>query len=162
MLELAQQAGQTPVMMRALAERQRLSPKYLHALLSALKSAGLVTSVRGPGGGFVLARSPDRIKLSEILHALEGPLSLVECVADERACDRASACIARGVWQRLSGAIDAVLDGVTLQDLAKPEADVCSESGEEEAGHNSRKHNGRTAMRTGRSTRAPRTKAGRR
>ena len=81
--------------MSAIADRQALSRKHLHALLTSLKSAGLVDSTRGPGGGFELTRSPARIRLSEILHALEGPLSLVHCVSDKRACVRSNGCAAR-------------------------------------------------------------------
>ncbi len=120
MFELARGFGEGPLLMSDIAERQGLSRKHLHALLTYLKSAGLVRSVRGPGGGFVLTRSPDQIRLSEVLRALEGPLSLVDCVADRRSCDRANRCAARGVWQKLSGAIEEVLDGVTLEDLVGP------------------------------------------
>lgn len=121
MLELARGFGQPPLLMGTVAERQGLSRKYLHALLSALKSAGLVRSVRGTHGGFVLARPPAEIKLSEVLLALEGPLSLVDCVADGRACDRARGCPTRRVWQQLAEALENVLENVTLADLATPE-----------------------------------------
>lgn len=117
MLELARCRGDSPVLMSTLAEREGLSRKYLHALLTALKSAGLVQSVRGAGGGFVLSRDPSEMRLSEILGALEGPVSLVDCVVDKRACSRASGCTARGVWQELSRAIDSMLDSMTLEDL---------------------------------------------
>lgn len=126
MFELALAFGQAPVLMSTVAERQGLSRKYLHALLTALKSAGLVRSVRGAGGGFALARPPAEIKLSEVLRAMEGPLSLVDCVADKRACDRSNHCPARRVWQELAGAVEDVLDNVTLQDLVAPETKKCS------------------------------------
>ena len=122
MFELARGFGRAPVLMSTVAERQGLSRKYLHALLTALKSAGLVRSVRGAGGGFVLARPPAEIKLSEVLRALEGPLSLVDCVADKRACDRSSRCPARRVWRELAGAVENVLDNVTLEDLVAPKS----------------------------------------
>jgi len=121
MLELARRFDESPVLMGALAEREGISRKYLHALLTVLKSAGLVRSVRGAGGGFVLARSPSEIRLSEILHALEGSLSLVDCVMDKRACGKASRCTARRVWQELNGAIEDVLASVTLEDLIASE-----------------------------------------
>ena len=126
MLELAQQFGEAPVLMSTLAQRQDLSRKYLHALLTALRSAGLVRSTRGPGGGFALARPPAQIKLSEVLHAVEGPLSLGECVADRRVCNRSKRCTARRVWQDLSGAIKDVLDNVTLEDMVAQEVKRCS------------------------------------
>jgi len=126
MLELARQFGKAPVLMNTLAQRQNLSRKYLHALLTALKSAGLVQSVRGPGGGFVLARPPTEIKLSDILHAAEGPLSLVDCVADSRVCNRSKRCPARRVWRDLSGAIEDVLDNVTLEAMVASGVKKCS------------------------------------
>ena len=113
-------------MMGLVAERQGLSRKYLHALLTSLKSAGLVTSVRGAGGGFMLSRAPEEISLSEIMHALEGPLALVRCVAEAGACERSSDCAARRVWDELSGAIEGVLNGVTLADMVASESPHCS------------------------------------
>lgn len=125
MFELARGFGEGPLLMSDIAERQGLSRKHLHALLTSLKSAGLVRSVRGPGGGFVLTRSPGQIRLSEVLRALEGPLSLVDCVADRRSCDRANRCVARNVWQELSGTIEEVLDNVTLEDMVAPDGKKC-------------------------------------
>ena len=106
--------------MSIIAKQQDLSRKHLHTLLTALKSAGLVRSVLGPGGGFVLARSPAHIRLNEILRALEGPTSVVHCVADERTCDKARECAARRVWQELSEAIENMLANVTLEDMSSP------------------------------------------
>jgi Rrf2 family protein len=129
MLELARCFGDGPLMMGTLAEREGLSRKYLHALLTGLKSAGLVRSVRGAGGGFVLSRDPSEIKITEVLSALEGPLSLVDCVADKEGCDRAERCTARPLWQELSGAIENVLDNVTLEDLVASKIKVRSKPG---------------------------------
>ena len=125
MFELARAFGRAPLLMSTVAERQGLSRKYLHTLLTTLKNAGLVRGVRGAGGGFVLTRPPGEIKLSEVLRALEGPLSFVECVTDKRACDRSSRCPARRVWQELAGAVESVLDNATLQDLVAPEERKC-------------------------------------
>lgn len=126
MLELARCHGEPPVLMSVLAERESLSRKYLHALLTILKEAGLVRSVRGAGGGFLLTRVPAKIRLSEILRALEGSLSLVDCVEDEGACDRAESCTARRVWEELSRTIESVLEKVTLEDLIASENQTCS------------------------------------
>ena len=91
-------------------------------MLTSLKSAGLVRGIRGPGGGFLLTKAPSEIRLGEVLRALEGPLTLVYCVPDRRACDRANRCAARKVWRKLTGAIEEALDGITLQDLVGWEA----------------------------------------
>jgi len=120
MYELAQRFGDGPVRLETLADRQDLSRKHLHALLSLLKKAGLVRSVRGPGGGFLLTRQPGQIGLGEVLQALEGPLALVHCVPDKRVCDKSTRCAARRVWQRLTDAIDDAFDEVTLEDMIDP------------------------------------------
>jgi Rrf2 family cysteine metabolism transcriptional repressor len=159
MFELARGFGEAPVLMSTIAVSQGLSRKHLHTLLTSLKSAGLVRSVRGPGGGFVLSRPPDRIRLSEVLHALEGPLSLVHCVADRRACERSNGCPARDVWQRLSKAIESMLDSVTLKDLVSAEPQACSKPRGKQKGRRSRRGGDLPVERSGVTSRRPRTKA---
>ncbi len=117
MIELAQRHGDGLVLTRTLADTQGLSQKYLQNLLASLKSGGLVHSVRGPGGGFVLTRSPDQITVYEILRTLEGPPSLVECVTDEAVCEKSSSCAARRFWQRLSDLLRETLENVTLASM---------------------------------------------
>ncbi len=117
MIDLAADHGAGPVLVRSVAESQGISSKYLHALLASLKSAGLVRSIRGSGGGYVLAREPEAITLLQILEALEGPLNVVDCVADTELCGRAACCAARDVWVDVSRAIAEVLGGITLAAL---------------------------------------------
>ena len=117
MLELARCFEQGPVSMSTIAEKQELSRKYLHALLTSLKAAGLVRALRGAGGGYSLARRPADINLNQILNALEGPMALVHCVEDDGACDRAKSCLARDVWTEISDRIEGVLESMTLKDL---------------------------------------------
>lgn len=162
MVELARGNGETPVRMSAIADRQRLSRKHLHALLAILKSGGLVRSVRGPGGGFLLSRPPDRISLGEVLELLEGPFSLVDCVADRRVCGRVNECVTRGVWQELSGAIENLLDGVTLQDLVETEPTGRSKTKREQKTPGSRRTARRSGRPSGAVSRWPRAKAGNR
>jgi Rrf2 family protein len=119
-LELARCYNGPPVLASTLARRERLSLKYLQSLLAAMRSAGIVRSVRGVGGGFQLARPPLEIRLGEVLRAVEGPLSLVDCVTRAGACSRSKDCTARRVWQALSGTISETLDGVTLESLVEP------------------------------------------
>ena len=128
LLELARCHGGPPVPMSTLARDERLSRKYLHALLTDLKSAGLVRSIRGVTGGFVLARDPAEIRLSEVYHAVEGPVSLVDCVTDTDACDRSTGCTARQVWQELSDGIENLLENITLESLITPEKKTRSKS----------------------------------
>lgn len=117
MLELALGFGEGPILMNTISENQDVSRKYLYALLSSLKAAGLVRSVRGTGGGYVLARRPSEISLGDIIRALEGSLCLVDCVDDTAVCERSAACVAREVWQELSRKIESFLDRMTLEDL---------------------------------------------
>ena len=117
MLDLAQSFGSGPVLMNTMARNQELSPKYLHALLIILKSAGLIRSVRGAKGGYTLSRPPSKIKVSEVIHRLEGSLSIVDCVEDKTLCIRSEHCVTRDVWDDLSKAFENVLENLTLEDL---------------------------------------------
>jgi len=117
MLELALQGDGAPLQAHVIAERQEISEKYLHAILSSLRTAGLVSSVRGALGGYALARRPGEIDLAQIVRAVEGPLSVVDCVYDERLCHRSSSCATRTVWESVTEAIEVALSTVTLEDL---------------------------------------------
>ncbi len=125
MLELAMHGNhEEPVLMGDIADRLGVSRKYLHALLTTLKAAGLVHSVRGSGGGYRLARDAREINLAEILVALEGCDALVSCVGNGATCRRRNNCIARGLWQGLSNAVQSYLAGINLQDLAEGKANL--------------------------------------
>ena len=117
MIELAMKYGSGPVFMRSIAEKQQISRKYLHALLTSLRAAGLVRSVRGSGGGYVLSQSPSQIMLSDIIKALEGTISLVNCAEDKKACKRSHQCVAVDVWCQLTKQVDSFLSNISLEDL---------------------------------------------
>lgn len=116
-LELAQHYGQGPLQIKVIATRQEISVKYLEQLMSLLKSAGLVRSIRGSKGGYVLAKSPNQIRLNEVFSILEGPVVMVECLENEGSCARVSDCATRYVWAEIQEAITDVLQSKTLQDL---------------------------------------------
>jgi Rrf2 family protein len=118
MIELARHDLNRPLQLKIIAERQEISVKYLEQLMAVLKSAGLIKSIRGSKGGYVLARSPSQIALSDILHCVEGPITTVECVEDCTTCTRAADCAAREIWTRVEQAIEQVLQSFTLQDVA--------------------------------------------
>ena len=105
LVDLAQHHGEGPVLMRAIAERQGLSRKYLHALLTSLRAAGMVRSIRGSGGGYVLARPPSELPVLDILQALEGNLDVAQCVRHPGVCERSSGCACHDVWTELSRAL---------------------------------------------------------
>jgi Rrf2 family cysteine metabolism transcriptional repressor len=119
MVDLAIHNGESPVLLRDIAKRQQLSERYLEQLVLSLKAAGLVKSIRGAHGGFMLAKAPEEIRLSEIFQVLEGPLGLVECVDDPASCSRVDSCVTRDIWQELKDGIASILDSKTLQDLAE-------------------------------------------
>jgi Rrf2 family protein len=123
MLELALHQGEGPVMMQTIASNQGVSRKYLDTIFSSLKNAGLVHSRRGIGGGHLLAKEPDQIRLGDILRAVEGPLSLVDCVGSPEFCVRSHRCVTRDVWTEIGQAIEGVLDSITLADLVNKYAD---------------------------------------
>ncbi len=91
--------------------------RFTYSPVGAGPSPVTVSLDYGLGGGFVLSRDPSEVRVGDIVRAVEGPLSLVDCVTEERACDRAEQCVARGVWQELSGTVEGMLDGITLEDL---------------------------------------------
>ena len=117
MLEIALHQGRVPVEMSVISKNQGISRKYLHTLLLALKNKGLLKSVRGTAGGYLLARKPADITLYEIFSILEGAPSLVDCVTDTGRCARSEGCATRNVWDRLSRLIRDELRAVTLADL---------------------------------------------
>ena len=120
MMDIAMHAQNgSPVFLSDIAKRQDISPKYLEQICATLHGAGLVTTVRGRNGGYLLTRPADTIKLKEIITVLEGPCAVVNCVSNEAACPRAEKCAARDIWTLLSSKVDEVLSGFTLADLAR-------------------------------------------
>jgi len=121
MFDLAQHYGEGPISLKSVAERQDLSEHYLEQLIAGLRKAGLVRSVRGAQGGYILAREPADIKVGDIIRVLEGPIAPVECVNDEdrEQCMKAEYCITRNVWEKVRNSIEEVLDSITLEDMVK-------------------------------------------
>ncbi len=119
MLELALQQGGGPTALQELAQRQGISAKYLEQLLIPLKAAGLVNSVRGAKGGYLLASSPDKVSLYDIVKTLEGPLAVVECVHDPDSCERVGGCTVHLVWGEMSQILVDYLSSISLARLAE-------------------------------------------
>lgn len=119
MIEIALYYREGPVLLKDIAKRQHLSEKYLGHIIAALKVAGLVKSIRGAHGGYILAKPPVRIKLAQIIKALEGSTSPAECVDDPEFCPRAEICVTRDVWSEIKRTTDKVLESVSLQDLVE-------------------------------------------
>lgn len=119
MLDLASNAEKGPSTIHAIAKRQEISERYLEQLLIPLKQSGLVKSVRGSQGGYLLGRAPQDISVGEIIRVLEGPLSPVDCVSEQNPddCKRADKCVTRTIWTKIRDCIAEVLDSYTLLDL---------------------------------------------
>ena len=116
-LELAVGYGQGPLQLKVIAQHQDISVKYLEQIIAMLKSGGLVRSVRGAKGGYILAKSPNQVKLSDVFACLEGPVNTVDCIENQNYCARAADCLSRQVWTQVQNAINNVLQSITLQDL---------------------------------------------
>lgn len=131
MLDLAQHYGKGPISLRSVAERQGISEHYLEQLIASLRKAGLVKSVRGAQGGYMLARSPGDITAGDIIRVLEGPIAPKDCVSEEDSgvCVRAETCAARIIWEKVRDSIAEVLDSISLQDM-------CLEADKMAAAHN--------------------------
>jgi Rrf2 family cysteine metabolism transcriptional repressor len=119
LLDLALHGEKGPILLKDIARRQQISLLYLERLITPLVAAGVVRSMRGARGGVWLARSPQEIKLSEVIGLLEGSIAPVDCVNDRNACSRSDLCVTRDVWFELKKAMDGVLESKTLQDLVE-------------------------------------------
>jgi Rrf2 family protein len=120
-LEIALNQHKGPVPIHIIAEHQNLSSRYLEQLLIPLKQNGLVKSVRGSQGGYILGREADKITAGDIIRVLEGPISPVDCVSEVNPdeCDRADFCVTRQIWYKLRDSMNQVLDSYSLEELRK-------------------------------------------
>lgn len=116
MLELASAFGNGHLQTGEIASRRAIPESYLEQLLTALRRAGLVSSVRGPQGGHSLARHPSRITAGEVVRAMEGPVVLLERGGGAGGEDLTPSLLR--LWLEVGAAIDTVLDGVTIEELA--------------------------------------------
>lgn len=119
LLDLALHQDEEPVSLKDIAQRQQISLQYLEHLMTPLITAGMVRSIRCPKGGVSLAKTPEEIKLSEIIQLLEGSTALVECVDNPKLCPRSELCVTRDIWDELKKAMNGVLESTTLQNLVE-------------------------------------------
>jgi len=109
--------GNESIILKNVADEEDISIRYLEQIIIPLKINKLVKSIRGAGGGYILARHPSKIRLSEILHALEGACCLVECVDDEDYCDRIKTCATYDIWKKASHLLKDYFEKTNLQDV---------------------------------------------
>lgn len=119
MYEIARGYPDSPVKISEISERQDVSVHYLEQILNRLRRSGLLKSVKGPGGGYLLSRAPDEISISDILLELEGPLAITSCLNPEEGCVRVEVCVTHLLWKALGRQIEEFLKSVTLGDLLK-------------------------------------------
>ena len=121
-------SGGTPVSITNISDRQDLSERYLEQLMSMLKKSGLVSSVRGAGGGYILAKDIREISVGDILRALEGNLEPVECpgLEPDGECKAADSCVTKYVWKRINDSINRTVDEIMLDQLVEESRKKCS------------------------------------
>jgi Rrf2 family transcriptional regulator, iron-sulfur cluster assembly transcription factor len=117
MVDLTLSGGRGPVTLGAISERQKISLSYLEQLFGKLRKSEVVASVRGPGGGYCLARPANKITIADIIIAVDEPLDATQC-AGMGNCHDDGKCVTHDLWVGLNDAIYGYLAGVTLQQLA--------------------------------------------
>ena len=119
MLDVALHSHGAAVPLRDVAQRQEISDKYLEQIVAMLHKAGLIRSVRGAQGGYLLARSPEKYTVGEILRLAEGNnMAPVPCLEyDENQCNKQESCVSVILYKKINDAINSVIDTVTLADM---------------------------------------------
>ncbi len=120
LIELAHHYGEPkPMQSGQIAARQHVPESYLEQLLTTLRRAGFIRSVRGPQGGHALIRDPKTVPVSEVIEALEGPILPIDCLDESSPCSKGGGCAQRDMWQAVREAILSVLNNTTVADLAE-------------------------------------------
>lgn len=120
--ELAKHFGDGPMSLRIISERHGIPLPFLVQVLHALKKKGIVRSVRGVNGGYILARTPGDITVGDAVRALEGPIALCGCLQNPTSADtkhRMRECVTSGIYKRLSAMVETAFDSITLAELAE-------------------------------------------
>ena len=121
MLNIALESGKGAISTMDISKREGISIAYLEQLLNRLRRGGLVKSIRGPMGGYLLGRKPYKITVGDIVRTLEGEISPVHCVTPKKdsnlICKMSKTCVPKVVWMKLAKAISDCLESITLEDL---------------------------------------------
>ena len=116
MVDLAIHYGNAPVSIKVISQRQNISEYYLEQLFSPLRKAGLIKSIRGAQGGYVLNKAPSEIKVADVMDVLEGPIEIADCIEGAE-CNNIDCCATRLLWKKIKSSIDEVMENITLQDI---------------------------------------------
>lgn len=118
MFELALHFEGESVSIKEISEKINVSEYYLEQLFSSLRKAGLIKSIRGAQGGYLLAKNPDSITVADIFNVLEGPIEISDCVIEDEAnCARVDYCATRLLWIKISDSVNQVINSISLQDM---------------------------------------------
>lgn len=118
MVNLAMAEGISPL--KAISKKEGISFDYLEKIISKLEKKGLVGAKKGVQGGYFLAKKPSKIKVGDIIRALEGEIYLVRCTSGENnSCPRKGKCLAKNFWKKIQDALNISFDSLTLADLIK-------------------------------------------
>ncbi len=135
LIDLAKYSETEPAAISGIASRQGISERYLEQLMALLKKAGLVKSIRGAGGGYVLARNARDISVGDVLRALEGELEPVKCTAfqKEEGCEAAGECVTKYVWKKINESINRTVDEIKIDALVEESKKMTEEPGKMKA-----------------------------
>jgi len=119
MVYLANSGLAKPIPLRQIASNEHIPEQFLEQIFVDLRKAGLVTSVRGPKGGYRLSSQPQQIIVGDIVRVLEGSLNIIDCLEDQdgNCCDKTEDCSTKVVWEKVRDSMTSVLDGINLADL---------------------------------------------
>jgi Rrf2 family transcriptional regulator, cysteine metabolism repressor len=121
MLELALRFADGPQHIRDISAAQDIPGRFLEQILLQLKRAGYLRSRKGPRGGYLLSRPPERISVAEVIRVMDGPLAPIDCVSvtAHELCPKEESCVLKGLWKETRDAIAEILERTTLADLVQ-------------------------------------------
>jgi Rrf2 family protein len=119
LIDVANHFGSEPIQVRNIANRYNIPERFLEQIMTTLKKAGLVRSIRGSHGGYQLAKTPWEITLGDALKALDGDISPMYCVSEDskEQCSKERLCTIKDVWEEIRGCIQKTLSSITLKDM---------------------------------------------
>ncbi|MBQ8026177.1 MAG: Rrf2 family transcriptional regulator [Oscillospiraceae bacterium] len=125
MIDLAEHQTDGYIPLKEIANRQEISEKYLESILKSLVQAGVLSGLRGKGGGYRMTKSPDSYTVGSIIRLTEGSLAPVACLeGSSNTCARMSECRTLSMWQELDRLVNEYLDGITIADLMNKDRDA--------------------------------------
>ncbi|HHZ03172.1 MAG TPA: Rrf2 family transcriptional regulator [Tissierellia bacterium] len=130
--ELSMNYGLGPVSLKKISSKYDMSESYLEQLFAILRKKGYIETVRGPQGGYLLAKDPKEITVGMILRALEGDITTSECISKE-VCSREAVCATRVIFEKIENSINHVIDNITLADMKTEKYNLLEENNEQES-----------------------------